>query len=194
MELADGRLADGVADARPAPLLCEEGLVVVAAVNRVVVQQSRNAAEAYQAEGAVGNRAGRQQRVVRPAATVDRQVVYRDLVDVRREVLLLRVDDGGLARHLNCLRRAADREVNVERGDAPDLDDDLLLREGGEARGADGHGVVAGLERGDAEAALVVGRAGRFLVGFFVLHGDRGVLHDGTLRVFDHAADCAVRG
>src|SRR5205085_7797923 len=117
----------------------------------------------------VGYRAGRQQRVVRPAATVDRQVVYRDLVDVGGEVLLLRVDDRSLARHLDCLGRAADREVNVERGDAPDLDDDLLLREGGEACGADGHGVVAGLERGDAEAPLVVRRAGRFLVGFFVL-------------------------
>ncbi len=189
LKLADGRLADRVADARAAALLGEERLVVVAAVDGVVIQQTRDAAERDEAEGAVGHRAGREDGVVRPAAAVDRQVVDRSLVDVGREVLLLGVDDRSLARHLHGLLRAGEPEVDVDGRDAADFDDDLLLREGGEARGADRHGVVTRVELHDAEASLAVGGGGDFLVGLLVSDGDRGIGHDRALRVLDRAAD-----
>jgi hypothetical protein len=123
---------------------------------------------------------------------VDRQVVDRGLVDVGREVLLLRVDDGRFARHLDGLLRAGDAERDVDGCDAADLNDDLLLGEGGKARGVDHDGVVARVELHDAEAALVVGRGRELLVGLLVLDGHGGVRDDGALRVFDRAADGAL--
>ncbi len=191
LELAYGVLADHVADARAAALFREEGLVVVAAVNRVVIQQAGDAAKTYQPERAVGNRAGRQDGEVRPAASIGRQVVDRDLVEVGGEVLLLRVDDGRFGGDLDGRRRAADGQQRVDGGDPPDLDDHVLLPEGREAGGADAHRVMAGLKLGDARAAFAVGRARRFFVRLFVVrsHGRAG--DDRALRVLGDDADGA---
>src|SRR5205085_4768139 len=92
LKLADGCLADRVADARTTTLFGEEGLVVIAAVNCVVVQQAGDAAEADQAEGAIGHCAGSEQCEIGPTAAVDGQLVNRSLVDVARKVLLRGVD------------------------------------------------------------------------------------------------------
>src|SRR3712207_9502467 len=72
-----------------------------------------------------------------PYTTLFRSVVDRGLVDVRREVLLLRVDDGRVARHHDRVAAdAAHRERRLDGRDEPDLDDDLRVV-GGEARGVD---------------------------------------------------------
>src|SRR6185369_5984330 len=108
LKLANRSLADRVADARAAAFFGEERLVVVAAVDRVVVKQTGDAAEANQAKRAVGNSARRQQRKVRPAAAVDWQLVDRRLVDVGREVLLRGVEDRRLSTDVNCSSHRAD--------------------------------------------------------------------------------------
>src|SRR5262245_12384919 len=82
LKLADRRLADRIADASAAALFGKERLVVVAAVYRIVIQQSGNSAEADQSEGAVGRRAGRQKREIGPASSVDGKLVDGCLVDV----------------------------------------------------------------------------------------------------------------
>src|SRR5688572_7404504 len=87
LKLADRRLTDRIAQTGAAAFFAEERLVVVAAVNGVVVEQAGNAAETDQPEATVGNRAGRQNREVGPAAAVDRQFVDLGLIDVGGELL-----------------------------------------------------------------------------------------------------------
>ena len=70
-------------------LLSEERLRVVAAVHRVVVQQSRDPPEADEPEIAVWRRPRRHQRERRPAPRVRREVRDRRLIDVGGEIGLL---------------------------------------------------------------------------------------------------------
>src|SRR6266496_171733 len=80
--LADRCLANHIANARAASLFREERLIVVSAINRAVVQQTRDAAKTYQAKCAVGGRAGSENSKVGPTATVGRKIVQRDLINV----------------------------------------------------------------------------------------------------------------
>src|SRR5882762_8668817 len=82
LEFFNRRLADYVRNAGAAALFSEERLIVVASVNGIVVEQARDATETDQAERAVRNGAGGQDRELGPAAAVDRQFVNRGLIDV----------------------------------------------------------------------------------------------------------------
>src|SRR5260370_21088071 len=93
LKLAHRSLADYVADARATTLFREECLIVIATINRVVIQHSGNSTEADQAKRAVKRRTRSQQREVGPAPAVDWQLVNRSLIDVTREVLLGGVDN-----------------------------------------------------------------------------------------------------
>src|SRR6266446_5513445 len=77
LKLADRSLAHYVADAGTSSLLRKERLVIVAAVNRTIIQQTGNAAETDQAKRTVGNRAGRKNRKVGPASAIGRKVIER---------------------------------------------------------------------------------------------------------------------
>ncbi len=79
---ANSCLADNITDTRAAPFFGKERLVVIAAVNRAVVQQTRDAAKTYQTKSAVRNRSGGKNRQVRPATAVARKIIQRDLVNV----------------------------------------------------------------------------------------------------------------
>src|SRR5258708_813358 len=71
LEFLDGGFAGGIADASAAALFTEERLIVVSAVDRIVVQQPGNAAEAHETETAIGDCTGGAQREGGPAAAID---------------------------------------------------------------------------------------------------------------------------
>ena len=66
-------LADDVVDSRSPTLFGKEGLVVVGAVDRAVVQKTGDSAEADQSEVSIRGDAGCQRNEVRPAAAVYRK-------------------------------------------------------------------------------------------------------------------------
>ena len=82
LKFPDGGLADRITDSRPAFFLREESLVIVSAVHRVVIQQSRDAAEADQSECSVRNGAGGGEREGRPSAPIHRQIIESLVIDI----------------------------------------------------------------------------------------------------------------
>src|SRR5947207_8911811 len=82
LELANRSLAGYVAKTGAAFFFGEEGLIVIATIDGVVVQQSRNSAEADQAEVTIRDGTWSQQPKIRPARTSDGQVVNFGLIDV----------------------------------------------------------------------------------------------------------------
>src|SRR2546422_2968805 len=82
LKLADRRLAHYVADAGTSSLLRKERLVIVAAVNRTIIQQPGNATETDQTKGTIRNCAGGKNRKVGPASAISRKIVQRDLIDI----------------------------------------------------------------------------------------------------------------
>src|SRR2546422_2568511 len=80
LKLADRRLAHYVADAGTSSLLRKERLVIVAAVNRTIIQQPGNATETDQAKRTVGNCARRKNGKVGPASAISRKIIERDLI------------------------------------------------------------------------------------------------------------------
>src|SRR5258708_7461524 len=82
LKFLDCGLGARVADTRAAALLGEESLIVVAAVNRIVVQKSAHATETNQSKSAgIVDCAGSQQSETGPAAAVDGEVANRGLVE-----------------------------------------------------------------------------------------------------------------
>jgi hypothetical protein len=109
LKLTNRGLTDRIADACASAFLCEEGLIVVASVDRAVIQQSRDAAKANQTKCTVRHCARRQQSKVGPTATVDRQLVNRRLIKVAREVLLGSVDNRGFSGDFYAASESANR-------------------------------------------------------------------------------------
>src|SRR5215510_5540894 len=76
LKLTNRALTDYIVDPSTSAFFGEEGLVVVAAIHGVVVQQSGDAAETNQTKVRVGNGARREQRKIRPALAINRQFIY----------------------------------------------------------------------------------------------------------------------
>src|SRR5437764_15278800 len=82
LKFLNGSLGAGIADARAAALFGKEGLIIVAAVHRVVVEQCAHAAEADESKTVdVIHCAGSEKNEIRPAAAVDGEVANGRLID-----------------------------------------------------------------------------------------------------------------
>src|SRR5262249_46665642 len=150
----------------------EEGLVIVASVYRVVVQQAGNSAKADQAKSGVWHRSGRQKGEIRPAPPVDRQPVDGRLVDVGSEFFGLSIDRRCASDDFDGGRRRADAQYCVNAAQTSDLDHELLLFVFGKAGGGDGQCVCAGLKVVESEPAIAVGGRGLRLIGVRALQCD----------------------
>src|ERR1700686_5100708 len=144
LEFLDGGFAGGIADARAAALFAEECLIVVGTVDRVVVQQAGDAAEAHQTETAVRYGAGRAQRERGPAAAVDGEIVNRGVVDVGAEVGAIGGDNGKLGGGDDRFRHRLDAKGGIYRRDSANLYGDIGDFEGAEAGASDLERILAG--------------------------------------------------
>ena len=97
LKLANRRLADRVVDSCAATLFGEERLVVVTTVDRVVVEQARNSAEAYQTERSIRNGCSAKAERSWTTTSVDRKLIDLCLVEVTGVRVIVRVDDGSFS-------------------------------------------------------------------------------------------------
>src|SRR5262249_37703196 len=168
---------------RTATLFRKEGLVVVAAVYSVVIQQSRNPAKADQAKGAVGCRPGCQKSEIGPAPPVDRELIDGRLTDIRGEFLGVYVDRGSARDDVHGGLRRAEAQYRVDVAQSSDLDHQLLLFVLTETAGGDGQPVCARLQVGEAEPAVAVSSRGLRLIGVHAFQCDSRIRHHRVIRV-----------
>ena len=192
LELANRIGAERVREPGAPALFSEERLCVVAAIDAVAVEQAGDSAEAHQPEVSVRRGAGRHQRERRPAARVRRQVGDGGLVDVRREVRLLGVDDRRLADYVHRFCLARDSKGNIEVGNPPDFDDDVCSLLGGEPRERHLDGVNTRLQSDHGEPAGTVGRPLRDGVRREITRGDRDAGQASARLIGNEPADSAV--
>ncbi len=128
LKLANRGLANNIRNARAAALFSEEGLIVVAAIHGVVVQEARDAAKTDQAKSAIRNRTGRENSEVRPATPIDWGFIDRRLINVAGKILLSSIDYRCLGSYLNSSGYALKRQPNFQRRLASNLHHDILVR------------------------------------------------------------------
>ena len=191
LEFAHRVRAERVGEARTSALLGEKCLRVVAAIDRVAVQQAGDAAKAHQSEVAIGRGARRHQRKRRPPPRVGGEIRDGGLVDVRGEVGLLGVDDRRLGAHLHGLDLSRDAEHDVQIRGAAYFDDDVLALVRAESAEHHRHRVHPGLQVDDGEMAGCICRRVAGGVGSRVAHGHAGAGNDRFGLVCDDAADGA---
>src|SRR5438309_1040025 len=121
LKLTNCSLANNVVDAGASALLREERLIVVAAIDCIVVEQSGVPTEADQTKVLVRNRSGSEQSKIRPTRAIDWQLVNRSLVHITREILLRGVDDRRLGSHLNGPGDTLERQPDFQRSRTSNL-------------------------------------------------------------------------
>ena len=160
LELLHGILAELVGRAPrtgAADGLTEERVVVVGAVDDQAVQRAALAGEADVAGAHVAGHAGREQREVDEVATIDRQVLYGDLVDGRTGARTARLDDRRFPGDVDRLGEVGDPHLDAQRQRLADGERDPLLPARRKTRELRRERVDTDREDGGAEQPAFVG-------------------------------------
>jgi len=155
----------------------KKSLVVVRAVDRVVVEQAGNSAEADQAETAIGYGAGRAECEGGPAAAVDGEIVDRGVVDVSAEVGAIGGDDGEFRGGHDRFGESLDTEGDIDGRDAADFHGDAGSFVRAEAGDGNLKRIQAGLEMNEKVAATAVRDTARGAARAEIVTGHGGIGH-----------------